>query len=264
MPEQRTAQGQGANAGLQALVSIHDVMPQTRPQVTDMLGQLALPPQAVTLLVVPGKAWSEEDLAWLRELQNAGHPLAGHGWSHRCQPPVTLYHKLHSALLSRQVAEHLSLSGEAIVGLVQDCHEWFAHHDLTASSLYVPPAWALGSLSRSQVARLPFACVETLSGVLDTGTGTHTRLPLVGFEADTRFRALFLGWFNALNVSRARRQRVPLRIGLHPFDLSFHLAPQIFNLLKQVETLACYDGYFERRMASCSSRPEVSGQSGFH
>ena len=75
---------------LAALVSIHDVMPETRTQVTAMLARLRLPCEAVTLLVVPGKDWQEGDLDWLRSLQNAGHPLAGHGWSHRCQPPVTL------------------------------------------------------------------------------------------------------------------------------------------------------------------------------
>ena len=41
---------------LSGLISIHDVMPETRERVTDILEQLAwLPPAAVTLLVVPGK-----------------------------------------------------------------------------------------------------------------------------------------------------------------------------------------------------------------
>ena len=63
---------------LTALVSIHDVMPETRTRVTAMLARLKLPAQAVTLLVVPGKDWQADDLDWLRGLQEAGHPaMAG-------------------------------------------------------------------------------------------------------------------------------------------------------------------------------------------
>ena len=226
---------------LQALVSIHDVMPETRIQVSEMLVKLALPASAVTLLVVPGRQWSEEDLTWLRGLQVAGHPLAGHGWTHRCQPPVTLYHRLHSLLLSRQVAEHLSFSGAGIVQLVKDCHQWFADHGLAVSSLYVPPAWALGSLSEGQCSALPFRQVETLTGVLDTRSRNLTRLPLAGFEADTWFRELGLRIFNRLNVVRARHDQVPLRIGLHPFDFSLRMAGQIKLLLAQVEVFCRYE-----------------------
>lgn len=227
---------------LQALVSIHDVMPDTRPQVTGMLERLSLPAEVVTLLVVPGKHWSSDDLDWLRRLQQAGHPLAGHGWSHRCQPPVTLYHQLHSALLSRQVAEHLSFTGEGIVQLVQRSHRWFAEQGLAVSSLYVPPAWALGKVSKAQCAELPFEQVEVLGGLLNTRNGALTRLPLVGFEADTVMRALFLAVFNRMNVNRARKQSLPLRIGLHPFDFSWRLSSQIDELLKLVDVFRRYDG----------------------
>lgn len=252
MPEHR--HNGSSRLALQALVSIHDVMPETRPQVTDMLAQLGLPPESVTLLVVPGRTWSAADLKWLRDLQHAGHPLAGHGWFHRCQPPVTLYHKLHSALLSRRVAEHLSFSGDAIVQLVKDCHDWFDQHALTVSSLYVPPAWALGALTREQCGQLPFRHVETLSGLLDTASGDSLRLPLAGFEADTRLRALFLSWFNRVNVARARRHGVPLRIGLHPFDLSLRLAPGILQLIQQVDICCSY----ESLSVDAAARPSLS------
>ncbi|WP_237440367.1 polysaccharide deacetylase family protein [Alcanivorax sp. DP30] len=232
MPESRgMAQGM---TGLKALLSIHDVMPETRPQVSAMLASLSLPAQAVTLLVVPGRHWSRDDLVWLRGLQQVGHPLAGHGWIHQCQPPVTLYHKLHSALLSRQVAEHLSFSADGVIQLMNDCHGWFAEQGLSVSPLYVPPAWALGSLRPEHYHQLPFRYLETLAGVLDTQSGTLTRLPLVGFEADTVFRAWFLKLFNGYNVARAKAQQMPVRIGLHPFDLSSHLASQIPNLIARV------------------------------
>ena len=237
---------------LKALVSIHDVMPETRSQVTAMLATLSLPATAVTLLVVPGKDWSLDDIAWLRGLQEAGHPLAGHGWAHHCQPPATLYHKLHSALLSRQAAEHLSFDGEGILQLVKDCHGWFAAQDLLVSPLYVPPAWALGALSPADYHALPFRHVETLSGVLDTESGTLTRLPLVGFEADTPFRAGFLNLFNRFNVAHAQARHLPVRIGLHPFDLSYRLSSQISALIACVTELHDYSALGKADPAACT------------
>ena len=225
---------------LTALVSIHDVMPETRTRVTAMLARLKLPAQAVTLLVVPGKGWQADDLDWLRALQEAGHPLAGHGWSHRCQPPMTLYHRLHSALLSRDVAEHLSFSGDSIQRLVWDCYRWFIRNGLTPSPLYVPPAWALGALTPAQLAGLPFRYVETLSGVHDTQKRTFTRLPLAGFEADTAFRAWTLRFFNAINISQSRRSGTPIRIGLHPDDFELRLAGEITPLIKAVTKAVAY------------------------
>ena len=236
----RTASGREEHGTLEALVSIHDVMPETRARVSEMLSRLGLPPQAVTLLVVPGREWTHSDLSWLRGLQQAGHPLAGHGWFHQCLPPKTLYHRVHSALLSRQVAEHLSYQGEGIVELVNRCHDWFADHDLEVSPLYVPPAWALGALSRVDYAALRFRYVETLTGILNTRTGRLTRLPLVGYEADNALRALFLTVFNGWNVARARGQHLPVRVGLHPFDLSLRLSSHIAVLLDQVDAFRDY------------------------
>ena len=74
---------------LSGLISIHDVMPETRERVTDILERIAwLPPAAVTLLVVPGKDWRAADLDWLRDLSERGYPLAGHGWRHGSSAPA--------------------------------------------------------------------------------------------------------------------------------------------------------------------------------
>ncbi len=59
----------GSDMALSGLVSIHDVMPETRDRVAELLERLAdVPPAAVTLLVVPGRDWSGDDLDWLRDL----------------------------------------------------------------------------------------------------------------------------------------------------------------------------------------------------
>ncbi|MEX0936114.1 MAG: DUF2334 domain-containing protein, partial [Gemmatimonadota bacterium] len=185
----------------------------------------------ITLLVVPGMAWDHEALGTVRAMVADGCGVAGHGWSHQAVPPANLYHRAHGALISRDQAEHLSRSAGELRRLVGRCHAWFDTIDLPEPELYVPPAWALGRLSRSDLAGLPFRWYEVLSGVLDAERADFRWMPLVGFEADTRVRALALGCTNALNVGITRFMRRPLRIAIHPQDLRLHLATRLRELL---------------------------------
>lgn len=219
-----------------AMVTLHDVMPQRRHAVQELLAFLRerapqVAPGHITLLVVPGCDWSAADLAWLRHLVAQGHPLAGHGWSHRAKTPATLYHWLHSLLLSRDVAEHLSRSASSCYQRVQRCHDWFDDNDLPGPHLYVPPAWALGKLDGRHRAALPFRYFEDLGGIYDSQQRQYHRLPLVGFEADTVWRAHALKLFNSWNLFRARQSGRPLRIALHPDDSSYLLAKDIGRYL---------------------------------
>ncbi|WP_300492089.1 polysaccharide deacetylase family protein [uncultured Alcanivorax sp.] len=223
-----------------ALVSIHDVMPETREQVSRILALLPQSPQAVTLLVVPGRNWQTADLDWLHQLQQQGYPLAGHGWLHRCDPPISLYHRVHSLLLSRRVAEHLSLSASGIDALIRNCHQWFLDQGLQPCELYVPPAWAMGAINRQQLADMPFRLFETLSGVYDAQAQKMHPLPLVGFEADTPLREWLLRGFNHLNWRRASHSDQPLRIGIHPQDLSLRLRNQVIPMAQSVSASLTY------------------------
>lgn len=229
---------------LSALVSIHDVMPETLPQVCDMLNQLQrlerLPATRITLLVVAGKEWKPQEIRWLQCLAGKGHPLAGHGWSHQAPAPRSLYHALHSVLLSRQAAEHLSRCEPELKSRVQDCYDWFQQHDLPAPELYVPPAWANGNLQWLTWQERPFRMLETLNAVVDLDTNTQHSLSLTGYEADTTLRAIFLNFFNQFNLQRARSQQQPVRIGLHPNDLKLALASQAFQHLAEVTEFRCY------------------------
>ncbi|UWN48432.1 hypothetical protein ASALC70_00612 [Alcanivorax sp. ALC70] len=226
---------------LSGLVSIHDVMPETRDRVAELLERLAdVPPAAVTLLVVPGRDWSGDDLDWLRDLSARGHPLAGHGWRHRCDPPRTLHHRLHSLFISRDVAEHLSLDGAGIAALIQDCHRWFVEHGLTPSPLYVPPAWALGRIEPEALAALPFRYFETLGGVYDARERRFIRLPLVGFEADTAWRAWSLNLFNRANLAMALMAGRSLRVSIHPQDLYYKLGGQVEAWVRRLDRTLDY------------------------
>ncbi|RLT93968.1 polysaccharide deacetylase family protein [Ketobacter sp.] len=238
------------NARLQALISIHDVMPETRPLVSDMLYQLSrlerLQPDKITLLIVPGKDWQPTDIHWLQALAQQGHPLAGHGWSHRAPTPRSLYHWCHRLLLSRTAAEHLSRSETDLRQRVQHCFAWFQQQDLPTPDLYVPPAWANGNLNWLQWPQRPFRLLETLPGVMDLEQGLEQRLPLTGYEADTTLRAWFLNAYNQHNLYQARHQQRPLRIGLHPYDLRYPLAPKALQHIAQVTEFLSYTDLFPR------------------
>ena len=63
-----------------ALVSVHDVMPDTLPAVQGCLALLAqFGISRAALLVVPGAGWDDAGVAVLRELADAGHELVANG-----------------------------------------------------------------------------------------------------------------------------------------------------------------------------------------
>ncbi|MDF3129961.1 polysaccharide deacetylase family protein [Kiritimatiellaeota bacterium B1221] len=212
---------------MKAHLSIHDVAPDTLPQVAGILDALGgRNGPRVMLLVIPGLDWQPAELSQLRIWVAEGHVLAGHGWVHRVEKRKSFKHKLHGVLLSRFVAEHLSLDEKGICDLMQKNYDWFVRNGLPAPEHYVPPAWALGNLPVLKLAELPFRSVETLSGVWFPQEKAFRKMALLGYEADTSLRALFLKMFNAWNRRRARKGEL-LRISLHPDDLTLKLAAEI-------------------------------------
>ena len=213
-----------------AHISIHDVAPETLGLVERMLVFLKENGASqVMLLVIPGLPWSEEDVDQLRKWVDAGHLLAGHGRTHHVASAESLYHKVHSALISRDVAEHLSKTEDEIAELMLENYQWFGEHGLPCPSHYVPPAWALGRISFSRLQELPFRTVEVLRGVLQVDSGRLYRMPLLGYEADTPVRAVFLRGFNRWNASVAHITGRAARISLHPYDLDYRLNHHIPN-----------------------------------
>lgn len=208
-------------------------MPETLDQVSEIfrrLEQSRLLP--VTLLVVPGRDWSAEDLIRLQSLVSRGAELAGHGWMHEVERVRGLRHRLHSALISKRVAEHLALDAAGCIDLMQRCHHWFAEQSLPLPTLYVPPAWAMGPLPRSALHDLPFLQFETLSGVYDAEASRFHRLPLLGYEVESRWQGLIVTGWNAINQKWGFSQQRPIRLGIHPDDFSLRLADQLAALIR--------------------------------
>lgn len=243
----------GRNPGT-AIVSIHDVMPDTLPRVREII--LFLQERDIfdfTLLVVPGKAWSDSDIEQLHCWQQEGLELAGHGRRHSIIRKTTAWHALHAKLMSGDEAEHLSLSTEEIAHIITECHHWFQEAGLSPPSLYVPPAWAMGALPRRLLHTLPFGCYETLSGVYDCQTNILKRMPLTGYMADTRFRCEFLRIFNIINL-----HLLPgfTRIAIHPGDLRLPLKETLSRHLARFQRWISYQEAFNRIQASHNHHQE--------
>lgn len=222
---------------MKSIVSVHDVMPHTMANIEDILEKLPVNSiKNVYLLVVPGLNWLPDQLLQLRQWQNQGYKLAGHGWTHKITKKISVYHHLHSFFISRDVAEHLSLTSEEVYKLVSDNYQWFIDHDFKAPELYVPPAWALGKLSHQQLNELPFRFFEVSSGIYDSQKGTMKILPLTGYEADRNWRTPILKFWNHLNVWMARKDR-SLRISIHPYDLTYPLERDIYSHISRSDLL---------------------------
>lgn len=220
-------------------------MPETLPAVEKILTRLqALGVAPITALVVPGRNWHPQQIAWLREKQLAGIVLAGHGWYHHVERRRTLYHKLHGLILSRKVAEHLSLTEPEVAGLVSRCFDWFIENGFAPPSVYVPPAWAMGRIRHQTLDALPFRLYESLSGVYRAGEGRFVRLPLTGYEADGPLRTAFLLGWNRFNEMRARNAGTPLRLSIHPRDFSLGLAGQIDAQIRRADSFLSYEQLF--------------------
>ncbi len=218
-------------SGRAALFSIHDVMPATLDATEQIAGRLRDAGIAKqTLLVVPGTGWDEATLRRLRSLRDEGADLAGHGWKHRIDRIRDLRHWLHSVFISRDVAEHLALDRGGVVKLMQDCHDWFIARDLPAPSVYVPPAWAMGRARREDLDILPYSRFETLYGIYDSDRGRFQRTPMIGFEADTPFRALACRVWNRINLASSK---TPLRFSIHPGDPELLLGDDLEELIRQ-------------------------------
>lgn len=221
---------------MRSLISIHDVMPETLDRVATLVELLGAHGHcAVTLLVVPGRAWRPEQVERLAHWQRRGMELAAHGWHHEVQRIRGPYHRLHAAVISRNVAEHLALDEEGIVRLMCKAAAWFRHQQLAAPTTYVPPAWALGAIRRRRLRELPYERIEVTRGFLDTSSGRLHPLPLAGFEADTPARAAFLRAWNGLQARRARATGRPLRVSIHPRDGELYLAVDLKGYLGSVE-----------------------------
>lgn len=229
------------------LISIHDVMPSNINKIETILKTLQKNHNInyVTLLIVPGLKWTELQLNQLKNLSKQGHELAGHGWIHKVSEIKTIYHKLHSLILSRDVAEHLSLSKKDCINLVENCFNWFDKNFLPTPQLYVPPSWAIGKLNKKDFNNSNFSMFETLKGIYFNNN--FLSLPLLGYEVDTTLRKIAVLFSNFLNKKISTIFKKPIRLSIHPNDLELLLAKNLLKDLNSKSTFWSYENYFKSK-----------------
>jgi predicted deacetylase len=239
------------------LWSIHDVAPDTIGLAHRILNGLARHNiKNVTLLVIPDlRSWTAHSLAMLKSLEDEGYVLAAHGWTHNNEPPRSIYHKVHSTLFSRNAAEHLDKTSAEIVEIMRRSRGWFEASGLRTPSLYVPPAWALGAVSLEMVAATGFAFVETLTGIYETSTRTFHCLPLVGFQAFSTFEAAVLRASNRINEAIADATGVPLRVAIHPYDLSLLCAGELEAMVEHGRMSLVLEDYLRQPESTRGAYP---------
>ena len=229
---------------MKAIISIHDCMPETMDKIQYILEWLKernIPP--VTLLIVPGKNWTEQHLSQLKKYVQEGYTLAAHGWHHHVEPKKIL-HRIHALIISKNVAEHLDLDEQGILDLLNRSHQWFIQQNLPSPSLYVPPAWALGAINKQSLLKTPFKQIEVTRGLINLNSNHKPKLktlPLTGYEADSSFRALFLTRWNQFQEKKALKKALPLRISVHPYDLNLPIAHQLEHQLSSVKSFLGYE-----------------------
>lgn len=229
---------------LHAILSIHDVAPYTLERVKNIIARLPAAAHAhLILLIIPGLDWSDEQLQTLHEWQQKGYILAGHGWFHKTKRIQSIYHKLHSLFVSRDVAEHLSLSENEVLELMQRNRHWFEEHDFVLPDCYVPPAWALGKISKKTLKKTGYRYIETTRGYIDAQSSQEKTLPLIGFEADTQLRKHTLLAWNAGNACLSS-SKTPLRISIHPYDDNYLLADSMWAWLNKTTHFHHYASVF--------------------
>ena len=228
---------------MKAVISIHDCMPETMDKIQCILKWLKernIPP--VTLLVVPGKNWTEDYLSLLKHYAHEGHTLAAHGWHHHTLPRKFL-HRIHSLIISKNVAEHLDLNRQGILELMNQSRQWFIQKELPPPTLYVPPAWALGTIDKKTLAKTSFRQIEVTRGLIHLSENKKPQfqpLPLTGYEADSPFRVHFLSKWNQFQQNQAQVKSLPLRISIHPNDLDLPIVDQLEQQIKSVKSFLNY------------------------
>ena len=221
---------------MKSYISIHDASPQNLSNIEKNIFTLKNKFQIskICLLVIPGLDWNQKQINKLKLWQKNGIQIAAHGWKHTAQSKKTLYHKIHSVIISNNCAEHLSKNKQEILTIINDSYNWFISNGFQKPILYVPPAWALGKIKKDDVNRTKFTHFECTTGILHKQK--YYFLPLLGFEEKTYLGSKIRQFFNYLNFFFAYFIGV-IRIAIHPNDFNLQLKDDIEKYLYQSKEL---------------------------
>ena len=116
--------------------------------------------------MIPGLDWNHHQIKKLKSWQTKGIEIAAHGWNHQAEINKTFYHKIHSKVMSANSAEHLSKNRQDVFEIMKNSYNWFIRNGFQKPLLYVPPAWALGNITREDLLKLGFTHYECTTGII--------------------------------------------------------------------------------------------------
>ena len=193
----------------------------------------------ICVLIIPGLNWKKNQIRRLKKWQNRGIEIGAHGWKHLASTNKSFYHKIHSIIISRNCAEHLSMNKQDIIKLMNNSYEWFINNGFKKPKLYVPPAWALGNVSKEELHQLKFKYFECTTGMIHNKK--YKFLPLLGFEEKTFIGSKIRKIFNLFNFIMASFIGV-IRIAIHPNDFKLYLKHDIKKYLsKNTNTILLHE-----------------------
>lgn len=208
------------------LVSLHDISPLTLPacrHALALLGELGLPPERLTGLVIPlheGEHAIDRDpatLDFLRRLADGGATLVLHGLTHRMAGRAwTPAGWARAHLFARGQGELFRSDAADAQSRLDRAREIFRRAGLEpALRGFVPPAWLLSAAARAVVERAGFDFYETFAGIVHRDRLLARRV--IGWgslsEVEARATALYAGW-------QGRRPPVDTRVAVHPADMA--------------------------------------------
>lgn len=215
-----------AEADREALVvSVHDVAPQTRSAVEEILADLSHHRVSVcSLLVVPNyhhHGCSTEDrgfVRWLQDLEAQGHEIVIHGYFHERprRNGENLSEKFFTRLYTNDEGEFYDLDYDEALQRITRAREEFAGAGLTPRG-FIAPAWLLGPAAEKAAAQAEMEYTTRLTGVRDLRSGDNFRARTLVYSVRSGWRrAASLAWNGALARHLAGQQLA--RVSIHPPD----------------------------------------------
>ena len=217
---------------MKSYISIHDVAPHNLNDIKNIICTLEneFGINKICLLVIPGLNWNKQQIQSLQKWQNDGIEIAAHGWIHQAEKNKSFYHRIHSLVMSADSAEHLSKKRQDVYNMMKKSYSWFINNGFQKPLLYVPPAWALGKITKKDLNRMAFTYYECTTGMIHNQK--YYFLPLLGFEERTLIKASFRRFFNKFNYWIACFTGL-IRIAIHPNDFRLYMKEDITKYLSR-------------------------------
>jgi predicted deacetylase len=219
------------------VVSIHDIAPETRGVVEEILTQLGRKGVRVSsLLVIPQyhhrKSISDDPdfLKWLRTLQEQGHEIVIHGYFHSRPRRATesLSQLFVSRIYTQDEAEFFDLPYDDALERIRKGHAIFTAAGLQPVG-FIAPAWLLNPPGEQAARDAGMEYTTRLRTVLDLRSGQSFPARSLVYSVRNRWRrSVSLAWNRALFQTMTDHSL--MRLSIHPPDYRF---PEIWNQIER-------------------------------